>query len=230
MSRIPDCTPRRILDMFTGHGSMRPLLTRRFPNAEIETLDLTQPAAPVAEMRLERRQPRVPEFPPRRELDLICLNGSLELLPSLPRLLPRLVGMLAVGGWLAAQVPSDLYEPSRALVRMIAAEGPWAETLLPIAKTRPFNELMEGLHALLSPIAATLDIWEATYLHAMSDVAAIVELMQATSLAPFLAPLDPPERREFLARYAAELKEAYPAQPDGGVLLRHRRLFVLARR
>ena len=136
--------------------------------------------------------------------------------------------MLEAGGWLAAQIPNDLYEPSRALVRMIAADGPWARRLLPIAKTRPFNESMEGLHALLNPIAATLDIWEATYLHVMSNVAAIVELMEATSLAPFLAPLDPADRREFLARYAAELEEAYPAQPDGSVLQRLRRLFVVA--
>ena len=111
---------------------------------------------------------------------------------------------------------------------MIAADGPWAKKLLPIAKTRPFNETMEGLYALLSPILATVDIWEATYLHVMSSVPAIVELMEATSLAPFLAPLDQTDRRRFLARYAAELNEAYPIQLDGSVLLRLRRLFVLA--
>ena len=75
-------------------------------------------------------------------------------------------------------------------MRMIAADGPWAKTLVPIAKTRPFNETMEGLYALLSPICAAVDIWEATYLHAMESVAAIVEWMETTSLAPFLAALD----------------------------------------
>jgi trans-aconitate 2-methyltransferase len=121
-----------------------------------------------------------------------------------------------------------LYEPSRALMRMIAADGPWVKTLLPIAKTRPFNETMEGLHALLNPICAALDIWESTYLHAMAGVAAIVEWMEATSLAPFLAPLNEADRRRFLDRYAAELRQAYPALPDGAVLFRSRRLFVLA--
>ena len=52
--------------------------------------------------------------------------------------------------------------------------------------------------------------------------------MEATSLAPFLAPLDQTDGRRFLARYAAELNEAYPIQPDGSVLVRLRRLFVLA--
>ncbi len=139
------------------------------------------------------------------------------------------VAKLTAGGWLAVQIPNDLYEPSRALVRMIAADGPWARTLLPIAKTRPFNESMEGLYALLNPISASVDIWEATYLHVMSSIAEIVELMEATSLAPFLAPLDAADRRNFLTRYAAELEEAYPEQPGGCVLLRLQRLFVLAR-
>ena len=228
MCRIPACAPRRIADVFTGQGSMRPLLVRRFPDAEIETLDLSQSATRVTERRRDRRQGQVHDLPARTELDLICLNGSLELLPSLPRLLPTLVAMLATGGWLAIQVPNDLYEPSRALVRMIAADGPWARKLLPIAKTRPFNESMEGLHALLRPISTSLDIWEATHLHVMSNVAAIVELMEETSLAPFLAPLDEADRRKFLVRYAAELEEAYPPQPDGSVLLRLRQLFVLA--
>ena len=102
------------------------------------------------------------------------------------------------------------------------------EDLLPIAKTRPFNETMEGLYALLSPICTVVDIWEATYLHVMESVAAIVEWMEATRLAPFLSVLNEADRRKFLDRYAAELHEAYPALPDGEVLLRSRRLFVLA--
>ena len=162
------------------------------------------------------------------KFDLICSNGSLEMVPSLPRLLPMLVGMVAAGGCLAVEFPNDLYEPTRALMRMIAADGPWVKTLLPIAKTRPFNETMEGLYSLLSPICAAVDIWEATYLHEMAGIAAIVEWMETTSLAPFLAALDQADRRAFLDRYAAELREAYPALPDGRVLLRSRRLFILA--
>ena len=206
---------------------MTPLLARRFPDAEIEAFELLQSGGQFVEKFPERvvGQASSARLPARKNFDLICSNGSL---PSLPRLLPQFVGMLAAGGWLAVQIPNDLYEPSRALARMIAADGPWARKLLPIAKTRPFNESMEGLYALLSPVSASVEVWEATYLLAMSSVAAIVELMEATSLAPFLAPLDPTDRHKFLARYAAELKEAYPAQPDGSVLHRLRRLFVVA--
>jgi trans-aconitate 2-methyltransferase len=221
LRRIPDRAPRRIADVYKGRGSMSALLARRFPDAEIEAFDLLQ---------LTDRGPNLGDrwLSAGRKFDLICSNGSLEMVPTLRLLLPLLVDMVAAGGSLAVDFPNDLYEPSRALMRMIAADGPWARTLLPIAKTRPFNETMEGLYALLSPICAAIDIWEATYLHALPDVEAIVEWMEPTRLAPFLAALDEADRREFLDRYAAELSEAYPALPGGGVLLRSRRLFILA--
>ena len=221
MRRIPARAPRRIADVYKGRGSMSALLARRFPNAEIEAFDL---------LRLTDldRDPVRRCLSAERKFDLICSHGSLEMVSSLPSLLPVLVGMVAAGGCLAVEFPNDLYETSRALMRMIAADGPWTKTLLPIAKTRPFNETMEGLYALLSPICAAVDIWEATYLHDMASIATIVEWMETTSLAPFLAALDEAGRRDFLDRYAAELREAYPTLPDGGVLLRSRRLFVLA--
>ena len=113
---------------------------------------------------------------------------------------------------------------------MVAADGPWATKLSPVVKRRPFNEMMEGLYARLSLVCASVDIWETTYLYALKGVGAIIDLMKATSLAPFLRPLDETSRRRSLDRYGIELARAYPAQPDGKVLLRFPRIFVLARR
>ena len=112
---------------------------------------------------------------------LIFASGDLDLLPSLRQLLPVLVTPLSFGGSLAVQIPNNLYEPNRALLRMVAADGPWAKKLLPVAKTRPFNEMMEGLYALLSPVCASVDIWETIYLYALKGVGAIIDLMKATS-------------------------------------------------
>jgi trans-aconitate 2-methyltransferase len=208
---------------------MRTLLARRFPDAEIETFDLSRSTDPLAEAVLDRfdQGAAARRLRAGQKFDLIFSNGLLEVAPSLPSLLPMLVGMIADRGCLAIEFPNDLYEPSRALMRMIAADGPWAKTLLPIAKTRPFNETMEDLYTLLSPLCA-VDIWETTYLHVMENIAAIVEWMEATRLAPFLAALNEADRRRFLNLYAEELREAYPVLPNGGVLLRSRRLFVLA--
>lgn len=208
---------------------MTALLVRRFPDAEIEAFELSRsidgPAEALSPARQDADDPRPGA---RRKFDLICSSGSPEMAPSLPRLLPMLLGRVAARGYLAVQYPNDLYEPRRAVMRMVAADGPWAKTLLPIAKTRAFNQTMDHLYGLLSPICAAVDIWETTYLDAMASVAAVVEWMEATRLAPFLTALEEADRRKFLDRYTAELRQAYSTLPDGRVLLRSRRLFVLA--
>jgi trans-aconitate 2-methyltransferase len=218
LRHIPVRAPHRIANVYKERGSMGALLTFQFPHAEIEAFDLSRPNEYGQDAEGYR-------LSTEREFDLVCLNGAGT---SLRRLLPMLVGTVSAGGCLAVEFPNDLYEPNRALMRMIAADGPWAESLVPIAKTRPFNETMEGLYALLSPLCAVVDIWEAAYLHVMESVAAIVEWMEATRLAPFLSVLNEVDRSTFLDRYAAELNEAYPPLPDGRVLLRSRQLFVLA--
>ena len=195
---------------------MNKLDSERFPAAEITPRRfacISQASAPAS-----------------NEFDLIHVHADLDLLPLLRRLLPKLVKRLRPGGRLGAHFPNNLYEPNRELARMVAADGPWAKRLLPVAKTRPFNETMEGLFGLLDPICASVDIWETAYLCRLGGVAEIVDFMKATSLAPFLRPLDDGLRKAFLDRYAFELAEAYPARPDGSVLFRFPRIFILAER
>jgi trans-aconitate 2-methyltransferase len=75
-----------------------------------------------------------------------------------------------------------------------------------------------------------MEIWETTYFHPLNGVWSIVAWMKASSLGPFLAPLDINERRGFLRQYVDELAREYPVQPDGKVLLRFPRLFIIAQR
>ncbi len=206
LTRVRDAAPRRIGFVSASDGCVPARLARRFPRAAIEALDL---------FRLDQDASSE-----EAAFDLIHSNGDLPWRPAARRLLPKLMARLRSGGCLAVQFADDLYEPYRALARMIAADGPWAATLVPVAKTRPYNPTMDGLHALLSPVSASLDIWETTYLMAYDGVEAIVDQMQAGALAPFLAPLDAPARDLFLERYRAGLRAAYPPQSGGQTLLR----------
>ena len=216
LTRVRDTAPRRIAFLCANDGCVPSGLSRRFPCATIQALE---------PFRLDPDATRQ-----EASFDLIHSNGDLPWRPAARRLLPKLMARLRCGGFLAAQFPNDLYEPYRALARMIAADGPWAATLVPVAKTRPYNPTMEGLHALLTTVSASLDIWETTYLMAYDGVEAIVDRMQAGVLSPFLAPLDASARELFLERYRAGLQVAYPPQSDGQALLRFPRIFVTARR
>ncbi|RBP06454.1 trans-aconitate methyltransferase [Roseiarcus fermentans] len=213
--QVGGAAPRRIGVLHTGPAPAGGRIGALFPGAVIETLDLRRPDS----------APDVGRDP----YDLIASEGAIEWRPALRRLLPRLTARLRDGGALAALLPNDLYEPYRAAARLVAADGPWTNTLLPVAKTRPFNVTLEQLYALLKPWCASVEVWETTALRAFDSVEAIAAAVGTVALAPFLAPLDAPSRAQFLDRYLSGLREAYPAQA-GEALVRLPMIYVVARR
>jgi trans-aconitate 2-methyltransferase len=128
------------------------------------------------------------------------------------------------------QMPDTRQEPSHALMRLIAADGPWADRLVPVAKTRAVIATHSDYYRWLKPISASLDIWQTTYVHPLDGIEAIVDWFRGSALRPFLAPLSPSERLVFLQRYRRDLAEAYEVEPDGNVLFVYPRLFLLARK
>jgi trans-aconitate 2-methyltransferase len=128
----------------------------------------------------------------------------------------------------AAQMPNTARESSHALMRMVAAEGPWSSRLVPIAKTQPLIAAYEDYYEWLRPVASRVDVWMTTYVHPLDGPEGIAEWFAGSTLQPFLERLDEDERREFLTRYQSGLRQAYPAQSDGKTLLAYPRLFIVA--
>jgi trans-aconitate 2-methyltransferase len=91
-------------------------------------------------------------------------------------LLPRLVGRLAPGGSLAVQMPDNLGEPAHALMREVAAAGPWAAALAGAAGARTAVESADWYYGALRPHCARVDVWRTTYHHPLAGGAeAVVE-------------------------------------------------------
>jgi trans-aconitate 2-methyltransferase len=222
---------RRIVDLGCGPGTSTQLLAARFPDAEITAIDDSEQMLAAARARLPGiafHKGDIGAWRPAVRPDLIFANAALQWLPDHHQLVPRLMSFLAEGGCLAIQMPDNRQEPSHALMRMVAADGPWADRLVPVAKTRGLIGIYSDYYAWLKPLSAQLDIWQTTYVHPLPGVGAVVDWFRGSALRPFLNPLDECEREQFIARYMKALADAYPAEPDGRLLFLYPRLFVIA--
>jgi trans-aconitate 2-methyltransferase len=165
--------------------------------------------------------------------DLIFSNAALHWLPDHQRLLPRLLGFLALGGCLAVQMPRSWGLPSHRLIRETLAEGgvggvPLGSSALREQMARmPVGEAAD-YQALLAPRCRSLDIWETVYLQTLYGENPVLEWVQGSALRPVLRGLEPAERGRFLDVYGERLRMAYPARSDGGVPFPFQRLFIVA--
>jgi trans-aconitate 2-methyltransferase len=144
--------------------------------------------------------------------------------------LPRLLSFLAPGGVLAVQIPNVMQDAAHALMRMVAADGPWADRLVPVAKTRAIIGTLDDYYACLTRASSNVELWQTTYVHPLAGADAIVDWFVGSSLRPFLEELRDDEIEPFLTQYKRELEASYAQQHDGKVLLLYSRLFFVAQR
>ena len=230
--RIPNSGVARAADIGCGPGNSTEVLRERYPEARIVGLDSSPDMIAAARKRLPDVAFEVADIASwaGTGFDVILANAVIQWIPGHETLLPALVDRLAASGSLAVQTPDNLDEPSHRLMREVAAEGSWAEKLAGAAGARAERKGADWYFRLLREHAPRVDIWRTTYFHPLAGAPAIVEWVKGTGLRPFLDPLDAPEREAYLARYETAIAEAYPAEPDGTVLLPFPRLFFVATR
>jgi trans-aconitate 2-methyltransferase len=231
VARIPNTEVLSAADIGCGPGNSTEVLRERYAHARIIGIDSSPDMIAAARQRLPEVAFEVAEIGrwEGQGFDVILANAVLQWIPGHETLLPALLAKLAGHGSLAVQTPDNLEEPSHRLMREVAAAGPWAAKLAGAAETRATRHGPEWYYRLLRAQASRVDVWRTTYHHPLAGGAsAVVEWLKGTGLRPFLDPLDPAEREAYLARYQAAIADAYPAEPDGTVLLPFPRLFYVA--
>jgi trans-aconitate 2-methyltransferase len=229
LAQVPLTAPRHVVDMGCGPGNSTELLAGRYPDAQLIGLDSSPAMLAAAKERLPKAtfQPAdASTWTPEPGTDIVFANAIYQWVPDHLVQLPKVLEALAPGGCLAVQMPDNMAEPSHEIMRQVAADGPWADRLL----TAPRSPLppVRTYYDALKPFAGHVEIWHSVYNHVLADAAAIVDWVRSTGLKPFLEPLTPDERTEFLARYQARISDAYRPTADGKVLLRFPRLFIVA--
>lgn len=231
LAAIPGPAAATAIDLGCGPGNSTDLLRARFPDAVVSGLDSSPGMIAAARKRLPDLRfslADIATWSSSERFDVILANASLQWLPDHAALFPRLLAQLSGGGTLAVQLPDNLDEPVHVAMRRIAGDAPFADRLREPGSGRARRNPPEWYFELLSAHGAAVDVWRTTYFHRLGGIDAVVDWFRSAGLRPFLAPLDAEGRAAFLARYRDALADAYPALPDGGVLLPFPRLFIVA--
>jgi trans-aconitate 2-methyltransferase len=230
LARIPYCETRSVYDLGCGPGNSTELLARAFSGAAVVGVDMSDNMLAVARGRVPSAtfvKEDIEYWLPPEPADVIFANATLHFLPDHRRIITRLLGALRPGGRLAVQMPNITHELSHAAMRMVAADGPWASRLVPVAKSLTLIGQADEYYDLFAPLCRYVDIWQTIYIHPLDGPEGVVEWFEGSGLRPFLDLLNAAERADFLSRYRERLAESYPRQPDGRVLLRYPRLFFV---
>jgi len=231
LAQIPIADARKVVDIGCGPGNSTELLVKRWPQAAVTGIDTSADMLRQARERLPKQtfvEANVAHWVPPANTDLLFANAIFQWVPDHLRQLQRLLGALPAGGALAVQMPDNLDEPSHVMMREVAHAGPWRETLADAARARDVLPKPGAYYDALRPLCQRIEIWHTIYNHVLADATAIVEWVKGTGLKPFVDPLEPAERKEFVREYTARVAAAYPPQVDGKVILRFPRFFVVA--
>jgi trans-aconitate 2-methyltransferase len=234
LAQLPTRPVANAVDIGCGPGNSTELLARRYPQAVVTGLDSSAEMIEAARKRLPDVHFELGDIAtwqaPENQFDLILANAVLQWLPHHGSLLPALLGKLAKGGSLAAQIPDNLSEPTHRLMREIAGDVSWVHKLSGVLEARGVRQGADWYYRALRKSGATVNIWLTTYYHPLDGADAVVEWFKGSGLRPFLEPLTATERSAFLIRYRAAIEQAYPVLEDGTVLLAFPRLFFIATR
>lgn len=231
IAAVPNAKAGVVADIGCGPGNSTEVLAARYPQARVHGMDSSPDMIEAARKRLPQFTFDVADIAGWQAgpFDVILANAVLQWVPDHDTLFPSLIERLTPGGTLAVQMPDNLDEPAHRLMREVAAQGPWADTLRGVERTARHGASF--YYPLLKPICARVDVWRTTYYHPLAGGAsAVVEWFKGSALRPFLAKLDDAQRAAFLTEYTARVAEAYPALTDGTVLLPFPRLFIVATR
>lgn len=228
ISRVGAQAPRRVVDLGCGPGNLTRELAARWPGATIEAYDSSPEMVAAAQSAgVDARLLDVRDWLPSADTDVVVTNAVLQWVPDHEALLRRWTAGLPAGGWLAMQVPGNFGAPSHVLPRALAASARWSHRIGPL---RAENSVAgpEEYAGLLADAGCAVDVWETTYMQALTGANAVLEWITGTALRPVRTILDDASWADFRAELAPLLEEAYPPRPDGTAWFPFRRIFAVA--
>jgi trans-aconitate 2-methyltransferase len=227
IARIQATSPRRVVDLGCGPGTLTSMLAYRWPSAALEAMDSSAEMVAAARSRgIDAYVGDVADWKPQADTDVIVTNAVLQWVPGHDEILRRWVSLLPSGAWIALQVPGNFDAPSHALVRELVA-GSWHSRLSEVMlREEDAVFTPAGYAAILD--GCQVDAWETTYTQVLTGENPVLEWITGTALRPIRAALSDEEWDQFRADLTPLLRAAYPPRTGGETWFPFRRVFVVA--
>jgi trans-aconitate 2-methyltransferase len=227
--------PRRVVDLGCGPGVLTATLAARWPSASVVGIDSSPQmlaSAPVAP-NLAVELGSIEEWTPGPTDDVVVTNAALQWVPTHVSLLPGWLDAMQPGSWFAMQVPGNSGAPSHALMRSVAADGPWSAALDGVLPADPVLD-PAGYLGIMLDAGFEARAWETTYAQLLPGVDPVLAWVRGAGLRPALQALDVADpsgalTTAYTAEYAEALRRAYPASAHG-TLYPFRRVFAVGRK
>jgi trans-aconitate 2-methyltransferase len=231
LARVGAASPRRVVDLGCGPGTLTATLTRRWPSAVVEGMDSSSEmiAAAAPGPRLSFRVGDAAAWVPAEDTDVVISNATLQWIPEHRGLVSRWAAALPAGGWLALQVPGNFGSFSHTVMRSLAESQRWASSLTGILRHDDVVGSPQEYAGLLLDAGLVADAWETTYVHVLAGPDPVLDWLRGTALRPVMAALPAETYALFEAELAPQLREAYPAT-RAGTLFPFRRVFAVGHR
>jgi trans-aconitate 2-methyltransferase len=228
LARIDADAPRTVADLGCGPGNLTALLAGRWPAARVSGVDSSPEmieSARQAHPEIDFAVGDLRDWRPDEPVDVLISNATLQWVPGHLELLPRLLGAVNPGGWLAFQVPGNFDQPSHTIRQELAAEPPYDAHTRDVAF--PAAHDAATYLAALTDLGCTVDAWETTYLHVLRGEDPVFNWVSGTGARPTLQALPDDLRPGFEREIKARLRDAYP-EFHGRTIMPFRRVFVVA--
>lgn len=205
----------KVIDLGCGTGELTLRLADRIPGSHVVGIDLSEEMLEKARalerpgLHFECRDIRALEG----EWDLIFSHAAIHWVEDHRELIPRLLSLVAPGGQLALQFPSNHHHVAHRMVLETAAEEPFRTALDGWVRHSPVLPMASYAEILFAAGAEDMRIFEKVYPHVMDNADALAAWLSGTTLVPYLERLNEVYRAFFMQVLRKKLRGLWPSGP-----------------
>ena len=205
----------RVVDLGCGGGELTARLADALAGSDVIGIDTSQEmlgeAAKLARPGLRFERGAIETV--TGEWDLVFSHAALHWVHDHDSLIPRVFSLVAQGGQLAVQMPSNHGHLTHRLITEIAREEPFVSALGGWTRTAPVLTIDRYAEILHECGSERITVIEKVYQHLLEDADALADWTSGTALVPYFERLDDKLREQFMERYRSRLRAAFPQRP-----------------